>query len=769
MLSRVKRAIKRIIKNSNVPNIGNFETTIFRNDDVSFDSDVNCFKAFCEIFHRAGFYQLHGINVYGRTNCSYIINGVPAMYNNIDPKDTHNYQILRTVAVDYIGNNQELIDYLNEIPDEIALHGLYHSDYSLMSKEEQDEDISKGLSALKTLFPNKKVSVFIPPFNKYNKDTEVVCKKYGLTICGEVGDHLEDMISNSRGPLIKNQLYRYHHHRFYPESTFFYYDLSLDILSEYLKNNSYTYNKKTGRYMPSIELLSRIVNDCGAQAWYSYSYSCFKERKHVYHAYSWIKKNVSPEKKVLEVACGAGGMLYHLYADGFSNLSGYDYDDKAVEAARKICTCMSNNIRIFQDDATNPKFDGEYDVILWTNGMYHLDNFTLGDFYNYHVRHLSDGGYFIFDMVDESFNNVPQNQYSSKDWNKDIPDESKKPSEYRLRMSERDVIKVGERFNLKLVKIFDVCDTIPRKVYIFRRKKPKVCFLCDQRGWAYDHRAQNLVNNLKDEFNFEIKYVVDKPDLKSSNYDILVVFFWGETIYKKYRVPKKKIIKEVTSHRWQYDECYNKLSPAEFAAKYLNDANSIATQSQILYDLLNKHCSNLFLCPQGFPSEIFKLEKKREGVMKICMAGNINDPVKGVNNILIPAAKKYKLSIASDLKYEELCSFYNESDVYALTSLHEGTPQPLLESMACGCFPVCTRVGNAPELIRHKDNGYLVENRTPEAFEEAFEWCNNHLEYVRQKGIMNAYEIYEKRRWGKMQENYRSLFRDHLGRMKLKG
>ena len=145
------------------------------------------------------------------------------------------------------------------------------------------------------------------------------------------------------------------------------------------------------------------------------------------------------------------------------------------------------------------------------------------------------------------------------------------------------------------------------------------------------------------------------------------------------------------------------------------------------------------------------------------MVGNIKDPVKGVEDILRPSAEGYHLDLANDLKHEELCEFYNNHDVYVVSSKNEADPLPLIESMACGCFPVSSYVGIAPELIRHKENGYLVKNRTVEEFKEAFLWCKENIEFIRKQEKKNAEEIFERRRWEIMAENYRQMFRKHLG------
>lgn len=84
--------------------------------------------------------------------------------------------------------------------------------------------------------------------------------------------------------------------------------------------------------------------------------------------------------------------------------------------------------------------------------------------------------------------------------------------------------------------------------------------------------------------------------------------------------------------------------------------------------------------------------------------------------------------------------------------------------MACGCFPVASKIGIAPELIRHKENGYLVEARTVEEFKKAFEWCQKNIGKIRANALYISKEIHQTRRWEIMAENFRQMFRDHLRR-----
>ncbi len=304
------------------------------------------------------------------------------------------------------------------------------------------------------------------------------------------------------------------------------------------------------------------------------------------------------------------------------------------------------------------------------------------------------------------------------------------------------------------------------KFYFTKRKKiklPKICLLCDRPNWAHHHSAMEIKKYLDRDFLVDIKFVVDKPKLKPKKYDLLHVFFWDEPYYKKFKFPKRKVIKQVSSHKWQFEKVYGPCTPLEFSRRYLDEAKYVSCPSQILYNLLKDVHPRVFLIGKGYSPEKFYYKEERKGEFSICWAGNIKLTLKGVEDIIIPAAKhRFKLNLASNLPHEELLDFYNANDVYVVASQHEADPLPLIESMACGCFPVANKVGIAPELIRHKENGYLVQERTVEAYIEAFNWCKDNLEYIREQGKKNAKEIFKKRRWEVMAQGYKDMYKECL-------
>lgn len=56
------------------------------------------------------------------------------------------------------------------------------------------------------------------------------------------------------------------------------------------------------------------------------------------------------------------------------------------------------------------------------------------------------------------------------------------------------------------------------------------------------------------------------------------------------------------------------------------------------------------------------------------------------------------------------------SDAFCLTSIYEGLPISLLEAMACGVVPVCTRVGGVPDVITDGKTGYLCDTLDTDAY-----------------------------------------------------
>lgn len=66
---------------------------------------------------------------------------------------------------------------------------------------------------------------------------------------------------------------------------------------------------------------------------------------------------------------------------------------------------------------------------------------------------------------------------------------------------------------------------------------------------------------------------------------------------------------------------------------------------------------------------------------------------------------------------------YSASNTVVSTSHFETFGQTLIEAQACGCMPVSFGNSGQRDVIKHKENGYLVEEQTAEAFAEGIHWA----------------------------------------------
>ncbi|MBI3978489.1 MAG: glycosyltransferase family 4 protein [Chloroflexi bacterium] len=97
--------------------------------------------------------------------------------------------------------------------------------------------------------------------------------------------------------------------------------------------------------------------------------------------------------------------------------------------------------------------------------------------------------------------------------------------------------------------------------------------------------------------------------------------------------------------------------------------------------------------------------------------------------------------------YPEVGQLFQTLDVYVVASRQEGGPKAVLESMASGVPLVTTRVGQAMDLVRHGENGWMVDVEDAEGLAHWAEHAVRHRESLegvirlaRQTAEENAYE-----------------------------
>ena len=110
---------------------------------------------------------------------------------------------------------------------------------------------------------------------------------------------------------------------------------------------------------------------------------------------------------------------------------------------------------------------------------------------------------------------------------------------------------------------------------------------------------------------------------------------------------------------------------------------------------------------------------------------------------------KKNTTLLPRLPQSQLWSLYKQADVFVSPSSHDGTPNTLLEAMACGCFPVVGNIESLREWITDDVNGLLVDPRSPEALARGIltalkqqelrqSAANRNLEIIRSRAAQSA-------------------------------
>ncbi|WP_165067296.1 methyltransferase domain-containing protein [Desulfovibrio sp. ZJ200] len=444
----------------------------FRNDDVSYDTQMEYFPQFCGIFHKHGFTQVHAVTLRGLCNYANYHNGSYCVYEGHQTLSQLDNERIRKLSMPYrLEDNEKLVRYLSDTPDEVALHGLYHTNYARMTENAQYEEMKEGLALLRKIFPQKRVRFFVPPFNSCNLTTHRAAGRLGLTVVGDEGVHLEESLTTLR--LFPGVWYRYHHHRFYPGSTFGNPSLTLENLDQALGQAAL--NPCTGplpvpsfNYEGDLSRLKELVKEHNAQEWFVGTAQNRLQRRELILAMAWIYSRIGYGKHIFEIGCGSGNNLLWLAQHGYEHLGGSDTDAAALAVAAGMADFHGFTWNLGQGSLFDPEHIPEgTDLLIAVNCLSFHTEFDLRKFLSGCKNRLSPTGCILVDQVDASFNGHPLNAVHSKQWGLP-PEERSLPSEYcapRITMAEaRDAAR---RSGMHLVAALPSLQQPPRVIYIF--------------------------------------------------------------------------------------------------------------------------------------------------------------------------------------------------------------------------------------------------------------------------------------------------------------
>jgi hypothetical protein len=302
--------------------------------------------------------------------------------------------------------------------------------------------------------------------------------------------------------------------------------------------------------------------------------------------------------------------------------------------------------------------------------------------------------------------------------------------------------------------------------------KPRILVIVDVPGWALERTADNVIVRLRDLFDFEKVFNKDAVEkIRSGNFDLLYVTYETQFEDAKLRVALPgRAVTGVRSH-FKWDRGGKGLPPSSEFMEHLRRFVALHVPSRILYTIFNELHPKVFYTPHGVDINVFKprageLFSSPQGELLLGWAGSLtNHPGKrGMEDYIVPALEGLNgvtLKLAARERrwrsQEEMVEFYQGLDALICASRTEGGPHPLLEASACQIPIISTRVGIAPELVSHGDNGLLVD-RSVEAIRDAVIRLRDNRDLRLQMG-RRAREIVESAwSWDTQARNYIPFF-----------
>ena len=218
-------------------------------------------------------------------------------------------------------------------------------------------------------------------------------------------------------------------------------------------------------------LLRATIKKHNVQEWFYYGQ--FKQRENYWNSWQtsfFLAKKLPSSSSILETGCGPGLNLFWFYQNGFKNVYGVDILRDCIEAGKELGRLMNYNIHLWVDNCTTPaeKSQRNYDAVMALNWTYLDPEFELNNFMRTYSEMLNNNGYFCIDIIDTSFNKNPNSKYLSSDWSK--PENERRPTEYKVRYSKEDVLKMSQIYGMKLLKRIESSkDIIPKVLYILKK------------------------------------------------------------------------------------------------------------------------------------------------------------------------------------------------------------------------------------------------------------------------------------------------------------
>lgn len=296
------------------------------------------------------------------------------------------------------------------------------------------------------------------------------------------------------------------------------------------------------------------------------------------------------------------------------------------------------------------------------------------------------------------------------------------------------------------------------------KTRPKIALVIDVENWAFGNIARQLQRHLSDQFDFKLIPSSELPEvghifLAAADCD-LVHFFWRETLrllddsMSKRNIERPGIAYAEFARRFVTNKpvttsVYDHLfldQPAladrvSFFQRHVTAYTVASERLDRIYRVIAGMPAPAYVAQDGVDLDLFRAADLARFQNMWCRpivigwAGNSKwaselPDVKGFHTVLLPAielARKRGVPVhtrfadrqVGQISHAEMPAYYQSIDLYVCTSSSEGTPNPVLEAMACGVPVISTDVGIVPEALGARQRDFIVAERSPQAIADA--------------------------------------------------
>lgn len=369
----------------------------------------------------------------------------------------------------------------------------------------------------------------------------------------------------------------------------------------------------------------------------------------------------------------------------------------------------------------------------------------------------------------------------------------------------------NEVFEQEMKLLFEMEEKFPYNAKEEKKgTKKKIAIVYDVDGWAFSNIAREIKEHLSNYFEIDIFPVsvfddnIIKLILLAEKYDLVHCLWRGLLSCLDYEFARGYINNMGVSFKEFMNKYYSKtnITTSVYDHKFLDVENFETTKSfakyaknytvsssilKNIYDELDIDKKPMAVISDGVDTkkfkpenlERFKYENIKNRKIKIGWVGNSeftdsegDSDLKGVRKIIKPALselikKGYPIELNfADRKdgyipHDKMPDYYNSIDIYICASKNEGTPNPVLESMASGVPIISTNVGIVGDAFGEKQKKFILKERTKEELENKLIEILDNKEMFEELSKENLEQIKEWT-WEKKCQQFKEFFEKNL-------